>query len=158
MLASTVRLLLTHPATLARTQADDGLIVKAIEESLRLESPIQWNSRLVLEDVDLGGVTIPAGALVIPAYGSANRDETHFAEPKTFDIDRSDLKNHIGFGHGTHFCMGAPLARMEGRIALQRFLRRYPQVRLSERNDYAVRDSIALRGLEALWLRLESDA
>jgi cytochrome P450 len=154
MLGSTMRLLLSHPETLARVRQDGAAVVRAIEEALRLEAPIQWNTRLALREVEIGEVTLPAGALVIVAYCSANRDEDHFEDPDAFEIDRDELKDHIGFGHGAHFCMGAPLARLEGRIAFERLLDRFEDLGLSDRNDYQVLDSIALRGMQSLWLRL----
>ena len=90
----------------------------AIEEGLRLESPVQWNVRMAMRDYELRGTTIKAGTLVLLAYGAANRDERHFTEPELMDVDRANTRTHLSFGHGLHFCLGAPLARLEGKAGL----------------------------------------
>jgi cytochrome P450 len=156
MLGWTMWLLLTHPDYTARAVQDRDLMARAIEESLRLESPVNWTSRLALEDTQVGGVEIPAGAIVICHLGSANRDEEHFENPDEFDPSRGELKEHLAFGYRTHFCIGAPLARMEGRLALPRLFERLPGLRLAEDNDFEPNDSMAFRGLDRL--ELEWDA
>jgi cytochrome P450 len=93
------------------------LLPSAIEEVLRYRSPVQWMFRFTRRDVQLHGQTIPAGRMVLPVIGSANRDPRHFADPHRFDVAR-DPNPHVAFGHGIHFCIGAPLARLEARIAL----------------------------------------
>ena len=104
---------------------------RAIEEILRLESPAQGLFRTVTRDVKLGGVNIPAGARIMAHFASANRDECVFADPDAFEPDRADLVRHIAFGKGVHFCIGAPLARLELAIALPALLERLPGLRPS---------------------------
>lgn len=155
MLGWTMWLLLTHPEHAARAAKDRVLMVSAIEEALRLEAPVNWTSRLALEDTEVGGVAIGAGAIVICHIGSANRDEALFSDPEAFDPERENLKNHLAFGYRTHFCIGAPLARMEGRLALLRLFERLPNLRLAADNDFEPVDSMAFRGLDHLNLEFD---
>ena len=92
----------------------------AVEEALRYDAPVQVLFRTATQDVELAGTRIPKGAYVAPLLGSANRDERRFPDPDRFDIDR-DPQGHVGFGFGKHFCLGASLARLEARIALERW-------------------------------------
>jgi cytochrome P450 len=115
--------LLEHPDQLARLRAAPELLPGAIEEVLRYRSPVQWMPRATRCDVDLGGQVIPAGKLVLPMIGSPNRDPRQFRDAGRFDMTR-DPNPHLAFGHGIHACLGAPLARLEGRIALADFLER----------------------------------
>jgi cytochrome P450 len=132
MLASALLLLLEHPAELERVRADPSLIPAMLEETIRLEGPIQWNQRVATQDVVLHGVPIPAGSLVLISWAAANRDESKFAEPDRFEIDRPGLvKQHLAYGQGIHKCLGVLLARLEGRIAMQRLLERLPNLRLA---------------------------
>ena len=141
-------LLLTHPDQLARLRADHGLIPAAVEEFLRYESPVATTTpRFTTEPVELGGVTIPAGELVFVALGSVNRDPDRFADPEVFDVTRGD-SSHLAFGHGIHFCLGAPLARLEGQLAFETLLTLQPDVRLAVPADrLRWRRGILLRGL-----------
>lgn len=121
----------------------------AIEELLRFDSPVQATVRVALEDVALAGSTLPAGALVVTVIGAANRDPAVFDEPDRLDIARDAARQHLSFGFGTHFCLGAPLARLEARHAFAGLLTRFPKLRLD--GDAVVhRPSPVLRGLEAL--------
>ena len=113
--------LLDHPDQRAVLRGRPALLPSAIEEVLRYRSPLQWMFRLTTRDVELHGRTIPSGKLVLAMIGSANRDPKHFPDPNRFDVAR-DPNPHIAFGHGPHFCLGAPLARLEGRVALTEFL------------------------------------
>jgi cytochrome P450 len=122
--------LLTHRDQLAEVRADARLLDQAIEETLRWESPVQYVSREVTEEVELDGYAIPAGGLAMLAIGSANRDETRFAHPERFDMHRSNKADHVAFGFGEHFCAGSHLARMEARIAVSALLERLPNLRL----------------------------
>jgi cytochrome P450 len=132
MLANTMLLLLQNPETLARVAADRSLLRATIEESLRIETPVQWLQRIALEDVVIGGTLIPKGSVVLILYGSANRDERKFAEPDRFLVPRPDIsKQQLAFGHGQRLCIGAPLARLEGQIAFDRLLDRLPNMRLA---------------------------
>lgn len=143
--------LLCHPAQLAAVRADPGLVPNAVEEALRWEGPVNLATvRHTTEPVTVSDVEIPAGEIVFVALGSADRDERRFDEPDTFDITR-DVSGHVAFGHGIHFCLGAPLARMEGRIAVRRLLERYDDLRLARPvEDLRWRFSTLVRGVEEL--------
>jgi cytochrome P450 len=140
--------LLRHPEQLARVQADPGLVPNAVEELLRYDSPVQRTARITTADVELGGRAIARGAMVVTALGAANRDPAQFAEPDRLDVGRRDVR-HISFGSGIHFCLGAPLARVEGQIALGTLLRRAPRLTLAEPAP-EWRESSVLRGLKRL--------
>jgi cytochrome P450 len=107
-----------------------------------------------MSDIAIGSEIIPKGAHVWVLYSSANRDESRFSCPAEFDIDRSDLKDHIGFGHGQHYCLGADLARLEATVSLKVVLDRMGHIALSDCNDFAYEDSYLLRGLRELHLTL----
>ena len=123
----------------------------AVEELLRLATPIDVaTERYAREDVEVAGVTIPRGSLVMVAVVSANADERRFAEPDQLDIGRQD-NHHLSFGQGAHYCLGAPLARLEGRIAIRSLLQRFPNLRLLVPADQLRwRASVSLRGLVSL--------
>jgi cytochrome P450 len=140
--------LLRHPDQRRRLQEDPGLIVTAVEELLRFDGPVQRTSRIPSEDVTIGGKIIGKGEMVMPFIGAADRDPAQFPEPDRLDIGRADNR-HIAFGWGIHFCIGAPLARVEGQIALNTLLRRQPRLALAtDTPEY--RQSLTLRGLSAL--------
>lgn len=131
LIANGTRTLLTHPDQLERLRAQPELIGSAVEEILRFDSPVAATKpSYASEAVTLGDVTIPKGAIVLPLLASANRDERVFPQPDLFDITRTPNK-HLGFGHGIHFCLGAPLARLEAQIALRTLLARAPNLRLA---------------------------
>jgi cytochrome P450 len=131
MIASTMLLLVEHPAELERVRADRSLLPAMLEESMRLESPVQWLQRIVTEDTELGGVQLEAGSMLLVMWGAANRDERQFDEPDRFVIDRPRVaREQTAFGFGVHRCVGVPLARVEGRIAFDRLLDRLPNLRL----------------------------
>ena len=127
-IGSTLHRLFAHPP-LRDHLLDPEIAPKAIEEILRLESPAQGLFRLTTREVEVGGVRLPAGARVMAHFASANRDECVFAEPDAYDPARGDLGKHVAFGKGIHFCIGAPLARLELRVALPMLLRRLPGLR-----------------------------
>ena len=141
--------LLEHPDQMARFKDDPALIPSAIEELLRYDSPVQWTARITNADVEAGGREIPSGSMVIAAIGAANRDPSHFPDPDRLDIARADNR-HVSFGFGIHFCLGAPLARVEGQIALGTLLRRMPDLALQTGATLDWRESSALRGLKRL--------
>lgn len=143
--------LLEHPEQRALFVAEPAVTATAIEEMLRYTSPVEMTPpRVALEDVTIGSVTIRRGELLSAVLGSANRDETQFPEPDTFDITR-DPNRHLALGQGIHFCLGAPLARMEGAIALTTLFRRFPGLRLAQPvGALRWRNLLPLRGLEAL--------
>ena len=140
--------LLQHPDQLERLRREPGLIGSAVEELLRFDSPVQRTARITNAEVELGGKTIPKGAFVVTAIGAANRDPAHFPDPDRLDIARADNR-HIAFGFGIHFCLGAPLARVEGQLALAALLDRMPRLRLTG-PERQWRESSTLRGLKAL--------
>ncbi|MBM3676310.1 MAG: cytochrome P450 [Actinobacteria bacterium] len=156
MLASTLELLLRNSSEMQRVREDPTLIRFAIEESLRLESPVQWLQRVTLTDVEIEGVVIPEGSVVLLMYGAANRDERKFDDPERFWVERPWVaRDQLGFGDGPRLCVGAPLARLEGEIAFEQLLKRLKRIRLSDRNDYAHVTTVNHRGPKALHIEFE---
>jgi cytochrome P450 len=121
--------LLSHPDQLAAVRADRGLVPQAIEEALRWETPLLTIAREATQDLELGGVSIPAGGFVAVSLGAANRDPERYAEPDAFDVFRL-ARPHMSFGDGAHRCLGMHLARMETRVLLNAVLDRLPDLRL----------------------------
>jgi cytochrome P450 len=131
LIANGVLALLRHPGQLAALRAEPALIDGAIEEILRYEGPVETATwRFAREPVDIGGALIPTGEPVLIALASAGRDPARFPAPDTFDI-RRPAQGHLAFGHGIHYCLGAPLARMEARIAIPTLLARAPRLALA---------------------------
>jgi cytochrome P450 len=148
--------LLEHPDQLARLRASPAeLLPPAIEEVLRYRSPVQWMPRATRREAEIHGQTIPPGKLVLAVIGSANRDPVQFESPERFDITR-DPNPHIAFSHGIHFCMGAPLARMEARIALGDFLARVREFELASKEPWEPRQALHVHGPSSLPIRFES--
>jgi cytochrome P450 len=145
--------LLDHPGELTRLREDRALMPTAVEELLRWDSPVQVDGRRVFEEIDVHGIRIAAGEEVVTLLGAANRDPRAFDDPDRLDLGREGTQV-MSFGAGIHFCLGAPLARAEGRVVFDRLLDRYPVIEPAwgdERPRY--RDSIVLRGLESLPVR-----
>ena len=142
-----------NPETLERVRADRSLVPQLVEESLRFDSPVQMLMRLTTEDVELGGQEIAKGSMVMLLLGSANRDEGRFENADRFDIDR-DTNGHVAFGFGNHFCLGASLARLEGRIALETLIDRLPDYEITA--PVEVHGSFLIRGPAALPLRFRA--
>jgi cytochrome P450 len=156
LIASGTLALLEHPEQTERLRRDPSLTKTAVEELLRYTSPVEMaTERYAREDAEIGGRRIPRGELVLAVLGSANRDERHFEDPDVLDLAR-DPNRHLAFGRGgVHHCLGAPLARMEGHIALSALLRRFPGARLAMAPDILRwRRGLFLRGLEKLPLVL----
>lgn len=128
LIGNGVDALLAAPAELARLRSDPGLIRSAVEELLRYDSPIQLAGRIALRDIEIGGRTLRRGQVAGIVIGAANRDPRIFADPERLDLGRSP-NNHLAFGRGIHHCLGAPLARMQGPIALAAVLDRFPGLR-----------------------------
>jgi cytochrome P450 len=150
-IGSAVVLLLGRPEGMVAVAQDAGPVV---EEILRLESPAQGLFRTATREVELGGVTLPAGARVMAHFGSANRDDAVFADPDRFDPERDDRARSLAFGKGIHFCIGAPLARLELGIALPELARRLPGLRLApegRRERETIFFARGFRSLEVCW-------
>lgn len=154
LISSTVHALLTHPDQFALLRADPGLTAATVEESLRYNSPVHATAfRFAAEALDLAGTRIPAGEPVLISLAAASRDPLHFPEPDRFDI-RREGPAHLGFGHGLHHCLGAPLARVEAAVALRLLLSHRPTLTLAtDPTALTWRTSTLLRGLTALPVR-----
>jgi cytochrome P450 len=151
LIANALLALLHHPAELARLRADPSLLPQAVEEALRYDGPALALFRRTTREVQLADTTVPAGTLLFALSGSANHDERVFPEPERFDLTR-DTRHHVAFGHGIHFCVGAPLARLETRIALELLLADFPGLALAGPPAYV--ESLFLRGPRTLPLRV----
>lgn len=141
-----------NPKELALLRKQPGLLSSAIEEVLRYRSPLQWVMRTPRQDIELHGQTIPAGKLVLPMIGSANRDPGVFANANQFQITR-EPNPHIAFGHGIHSCIGAALARLEARIALSELLERVQHLELASSEPWEPRRALHVLGPTRLPLR-----
>jgi len=149
LIGNAVRALLRHPAVLARVAADPALVPQILEETLRWDPPVQLVFRKALADVEVAGTQIPKDAIVAALIGSANRDERRFPDPDRFDLER-DTQGHIAFGFGKHFCLGASLARLEARVALEALAPHLPRLRAAK--DPELVDSFLVRGPQRLEL------
>ena len=151
LIASGTLALLEHPEQQGQLKADPAMTKTAIEELLRYTSPVETaTERFARETVTLHGVTIPKGELVLAVLASANRDEGQFAYPEELDLTRTPNK-HLAFGQGVHFCLGAPLARLEGQIAISTLLKRLPELHLGVAPEkLRWRPTFVVRGLESL--------
>ncbi|MEP7178593.1 MAG: cytochrome P450 [Pseudonocardiales bacterium] len=142
-----VTALLGHPEQLAAVRADDALVPSAVEELIRYDSPLQLFERTALADTTVGGVVVEQGHKVAALLGAANRDPTVFSEPERFDLARGG-NPHLGFGAGIHFCVGAPLARVELQTSLRTLLRRFPRLSLhaapQRRPEFVIRGVLSL--------------
>jgi cytochrome P450 len=142
--------LLRNPAQFERLRADPALAGNAVEELLRFDAPVQMTTRRAAEDVELRGERIRRGQAVAMMLGAANRDPARYGEPHRLDIERADVRP-LSFGGGIHFCLGAPLARLEGEIAFRALATRLPGMKLASDPDrLEYRDMIAMRGLTGL--------
>lgn len=143
-----------NPEQLARMRAQPELTPTAIEEMLRYDPPVQMTVRTAKQDINVGGADIAAGTFAFVLLAAANRDPKQFPNPSTFDVGR-DPNDHVAFGEGIHFCLGAPLARLEGAIAIGAVLERFPGFRLADAGfKPTYRGSMALRGLNQLPLAI----
>jgi cytochrome P450 PksS len=151
LIASGTLALLQHADQMARLREEPTLIKPAIEELVRYVAPVETaTERYARDDVTIAGTTIPKGELVLGVLASANRDPKHFTDPDTLDIAR-EHNRHLGFGQGMHYCLGAPLARLEAQIAISTLVKRAPNLRLKVAPDQLRwRKGFIVRGLEAL--------
>jgi cytochrome P450 len=153
LIGNGVLALLRNPDSLARLQPDPALDTNAVEELLRYDSPVQMSRRITLDDIDVDGHHIEAGSFVVLVLASANRDEAHWGPTAaTLDITREGAGQHVSFGGGPHYCLGAALARLEGQIAVGSLVRRFPNLALA--GEPAWNGRINLRGLRSLPLAL----
>ncbi len=152
LLGNGIRILLEHPDQLALVLANPELWPGAVEEILRLESPVQLSARIALVDTEAAGRPIAPGELVILYLAGANRDPAVFPDPHRFDVTRENAGKHLSFSGGRHFCLGAALARAEGEVGLRTFFERYPDARLAGSGNR--RDTRVLRGWSTLPIRL----
>ncbi|MCA8925132.1 MAG: cytochrome P450, partial [Planctomycetes bacterium] len=145
--------LLTNPEGWRAAATDPSLLPGAVEELFRYAGPILFGNRVASEDLELGGAQIRAGQLVSMFQASANRDPDVFEEPEVFDVRRRNARQHVSFGFGAHYCLGAPLARLEAELVVQTFHARLPGMRLEER-ELLYTPNVQSRGLQELWVRL----
>jgi cytochrome P450 len=146
--------LLDNPTQLALLRSNLMLLESAIEETLRYRAPVQWLMRTPTREIELNGQTLRPGELLMPVIGSANRDPKYFPRPEEFDITRHP-NNHIAFGYGSHFCLGAALARMETRIALSDLLRRLTHFDYATSDPWPPRQALNVHGPTNLPLRFD---
>ncbi len=152
LISNAILALLRHPAELAKLRRDPARVPDALEELLRYDSPVQFTSRIAKENVELDGHRIRRGQQVVLLLGSANRDESAFAEADRLDLDRPTPR-HLSFSHGLHFCLGAQLARLEASLALETLITRFPKLALPDQ-QIAWSDNTILRGPKELWLEV----
>jgi cytochrome P450 len=155
LLSNLLYYLADHPDTWTELRENPDLIDAASEEILRYDAPVHWVSRKATIDTELSGQTVKAGDTVYAILGSANRDSQHYQDANSFRLDRERGSDHHTFGHGIHFCIGAPLGRLEARYALQGLLKRYQSVRHAEVAQNERTHSHMLRGFHHLWLEFE---
>jgi cytochrome P450 len=159
LLSAALQVLGDRPDIQAKLREDRSLIPAFIEESLRMESPVKSDSRLARKPATVGGVDIPAGTIVMVLPGAVNRDPRRFDNPHEFQLDRKNVREHMAFARGVHSCPGAPLARVEGRVSIERILDRMSEITISEAKHgsagarrYTYEPTYILRGLSELHL------
>ncbi len=140
-----------------KLKADPSRAALIVEEALRLATPTQGMFRVVTRDIDIEGVQLAGGCRVMLSFAAANRDPAVFPDPHTFDPDRPNVRDHLAFGLGTHFCIGAPLSRLESVVALERLAARCADFRLAPDNTYEFLPSYMLRGLRNLFVEFEPE-
>jgi cytochrome P450 len=146
LIGNALLVLMQHREYIQTICEQPDLVPAIVEEVLRIESPSPGLPRVVIQDVVLNGVSIPKGAKLFLAYTSANRDETVFPDPEKFDIHRPNITHHMAFGRGIHYCIGAPLGRMEGRVALEVLAQRLPNLHMVEGQTLDYSMNITFRG------------
>lgn len=154
LIGNVMTLLLDNPDTMRAARASRHGREHVVEETLRLDSPVQWNVRMALRDYDLNGTTIEAGSLVMVLFGSGNRDERQFPDPEQVNLERKNERTHLAFGFGLHFCVGAPLARLIAQTAFEKLFARTDQFAYAGEVPTRL-DSLAFRGNTRLDLTFE---
>lgn len=157
-LSEGVKLLIENPEAWQKLKSDpDKYLRTFVEEVLRLESPVQALFRFARKDVEVAGVKIPAGSLIVPRYGAANRDERHFACPEKLDLERTNSATHLAFGSGIHSCLGAPLARRELYWGFRALVNRIDEMWFAPgKNDFRHAPNFCLRALTALHIEFKA--
>ncbi len=162
LLSAAVRVIAERPDIQDKLRADRDLIPGFLEETLRLESPVKTHFRLARTDTRLGDVPVPAGTIVMLLPGASNRDPRKFEDPNEFQLDRKNVREHVAFGRGPHSCLGAPLARAEGRISMNRILDRMSDIRVAEKEHgapdarhYEFEPTFIMRGLTAMHIEFD---
>lgn len=155
LLAFASRMLAEDPALVERLRNDPSLIPGFVEEALRLEAPVQGLFRTAIVDTEVGGVPIPAGANLMLVYASGNYDESQFENPENLDPCRRNAMKHLSFGHGEHYCLGAALARAEGRIAVETLVDRLDNIRVAPDQQLEFEPSYVLHGMKTLHLTFD---
>jgi len=146
--------LLQHPEQFQQLRQNPASIESAVEELLRFDSPVQWVSRVAGVPLEIGGVKLSSGAIVLGSLGAANRDPAQFPDPDRLDLNREDNK-HLSFGIGIHFCLGAALARMDAQIAIGTMVQRLPNLRLAKQK-IRWKKGLIFRAIERLEVRFEA--
>ena len=154
LIANAILALLRDPPQWAALAADSSRVGAVIEETLRYDPPVQLIGRIAGEDMTIGESTIPKGDNMLLLLAAAHRDPAAFEQPDRFDPDRSTIR-HLGFGKGPHFCLGAPLARLEATVALSALTQRFPDAALAAEPDY--KQNVTLRGMSTLPITLGRD-
>jgi cytochrome P450 len=149
-LATTIHRLLSEPDQWRVLVADQSRAAAVVEEGLRLEPPVTFHTRTTTKPIELSGTPVPAGATLHLVFAAGNRDDTMFAQPERFDPGRAQIKRHLGFGWGIHHCIGAPVARLESRVALEVLVERLPGLALAPGYQPTFEPHAMLRGLESL--------
>ena len=144
-----------HPETWTYLRENPDKVDSAVEEILRFDAPVHWVNRKATRDVEIAGQTVAAGETVFVMLGAANRDENHYPDAQSFRLDRERGQDHHTFGHGIHFCIGAPLGRLEARYGLAGLLRRFKSLKHVPGADNERTHSNMLRGFHHLWLEFE---
>ena len=153
--ANGIRTLLTYRHAWDALCNDASLIPNACEEIIRHESSVISWRRVSNQEVEVAGVTIPKNSQLLLLLGAANRDDAYFEDAERFDIHRKNAKHHMSLGHGIHYCLGAPLARLEMRIFLEELTRRLPTMRLVPKQTYHYSANTSHRGPTSLWVEWE---
>ena len=158
LLTESMRLIAETPGEWEKLREDPSRAPKMVEEALRLTTPTQGMFRIATKDHELEGVQIPKGARIVIVFASANRDAELYEDPDSFCPERDNLRDHLAFGKGIHFCLGAALSRLEGKVALEELSRRIESFSMSESNEYNYFPSFLLRGLTRLDVDFTADA
>jgi len=157
-LTEMVRLLCENPDEFAKLQADQSRAKAVGEEALRLSTPTQGMFRVVTDDAEVAGCPLSAGDRAVVMFSAANRDPNVFDDPDAFNPDRDNITSHLAFGKGTHFCLGAALSRLEGKVAAEELAKRIGTIKLTDDNDFAYHPSFMLRGLVKLNVEITPSA